>query len=1586
MASGPIRILHIEDSEDDSRLVLRNLRVNGLTVALLRVDAAGPLREALLAQDWDIVLCDYSVPGLELVAVMDLVREHAPGIPVVLVTGTVGEEAVADLMRGGIADVVLKDRLKLRLAVIVQREVGLVRLRRVTELRQRRIETVLGFFSEVTRWHEALDASLEYLATTFAAAVAVVSEITGDPPIYAPVASWATSRLAAFGADLKTHPPTPVSPLTSDSVRRGVPLVVARLSEQLSQGSPVIAAKAVAAGLDALVMQPLRANGRRFAITLMFADDGAPLDEISGELAAISVALQPVLYRKISEDQRALLNSGLEEALSGVLITEAAPVDAPGPRIVYANRAMCRMTGYERDDLLGQTPFMFHGPGTDAGALARLHRALAAAEPIRLELQTYRRDGTAFWIDLSITPMREQDRVTHFIAVQTDITERRRLEQERRQRDASFRLLFESNPMPMWVYDIETLAFLQVNNAAITQYGWSRDEFLARTVTDVLPAEHRAAARVRIRELHATQAVTSATHVTATGERIAVRSAVHGIDYEGHAANMAVIWDVTEVEHARRELHRKNEAMAELTERLAARTAELADAADLVRIGTWSMEFNPRRIVWSPETFSILGQDPAIFLVDSNRVLACIHPDDRASSQAAYRSMMRDGVDRPREYRIVRPSGEVRILRELQRLRRDARGRKVGLTGVIQDITEDVQLRRDAQRWADAVEHAGVGITIADPRTATVLYANAAFAAQCGVPRDELVGRHVADFYPPAERERIRRLRAEVEVVGHLVHEADCLRHDGSVYPAMISVTYVRPADGSPPYRIGTTLDISQHKAAEARAQREIRRWADAVEHAGVGISIVDADTATVLYANPAFAAQHGMGGDEIAGKSVADFYVPAERERIGRIRAQLEAVGHVVYEADALRHDGSVYPAMISVTYVRPADGSPAYRIGTTLDISKHREAEARAQREIRRWADAVEHAGVGIRIVDAATTTVLYANTAFAAQHGMRPDEVVGKHLSVFYAPSEHARLELLRSEIETLGHVVYEADRLRQDGSVFPAMMSVTYVRPADGSPPYRIGTSLDISKHKAAEARAKREIQLWSDAVKHAGFGTTIVDTATETVLYANPTFAAQHAMRADQVVGHRVLDAYPPSEHARVERMLSTIQTDGHVMFEADRLRRDGSVFPALISVTYVRPADGSPPYRIGTILDITEQKAARREIQLWFSAVQHAGIGIVIVDAATETIRYANPAFAALHAMQPDQVVGNKILWPYVAADHARVAEILATVETAGHVVFEADRVRSDGSVFPGMIGVTYVRPDDGTPPYRIGTCLDITRLKAAEARALQMQRLATLGEMAAGLAHELNQPLAVVNMAAQNAIAMLEGGGEPAAVVAKLNRMMEQTGRATEIIRNVTMFGRRSSGPAVAARIPDAVDNTLAMLHSRLRAGGIKVRRALPPDLPEAMLALVPLEQVLINLLTNAADAYAAADVAERVIGIEAWREGAEVVLSVADAAGGIPDAVRARIFEPFFTTKAVGQGTGLGLSISYDIVTGAGGSLRVRNQTGGAVFEIRLPARPLQATAPPSAAPPFAGASLSLGRRPPTLTGDPFESTGQS
>ena len=685
---NPVSILLIEDDSNDAALIRRALRDYSRQITFAHVDTETTLRAALDAHTWDIALCDYSLPGLTLDIILGVLEQNAPGLPIVMVTGTVGEEAVADLMRRGVADVVLKDRLASRLVPILTREIGQSRQRRLAEARMQRVAAVLGFFNEATDWRAAMELSLAHIGETFGAGLAVMCELTADDQILQPIAEWANGSPARqLRALLNATSVKAKHSLLGRSMLLKEPIATRFVDVPDLPRLPLSYA-AANNGMVSFASQPLPVGGRSFGIALTFPFEHDNLQDVLFELDAISKALLPVLFRKISDSERTLLLDALNATSSGVIITEAAPLDAPGPKIVYANQATYSMTGYDQRAMLGNTPRMLQGAETDLAELALVRQALEMGAPVSVEVKNYRRDGIPFWVALDITPVRDRSKLTHFIAIQTDITARRAAEQERLEREASFRMLFENNPMPMWVYDLATLAFLEVNTAAVLQYGWSREAFLQRTVYDINPAADPVKLASAWGAPDAGHSTVAATHSTATGERLAVRVARHGITYQGGRAMLAVIWDITEMERGRSELRRVNEDLAQTTEVLRARTADLIDAVRLARMGTWSLSFTPRVTTWSPETYAILGQDPAHFIITPASILGCIHPDDRAMFGAGYKQLGQTGGTHEMEYRIIRPSGDVRVLRELARPKYDAAGAMIGMAGVMQDVTE----------------------------------------------------------------------------------------------------------------------------------------------------------------------------------------------------------------------------------------------------------------------------------------------------------------------------------------------------------------------------------------------------------------------------------------------------------------------------------------------------------------------------------------------------------------------------------------------------------------------------------------------------------------------------------------------------------------------------------------------------------------------------------------------------------------------------------------------------------------------------------------------------------------------------------
>jgi C4-dicarboxylate-specific signal transduction histidine kinase len=234
---------------------------------------------------------------------------------------------------------------------------------------------------------------------------------------------------------------------------------------------------------------------------------------------------------------------------------------------------------------------------------------------------------------------------------------------------------------------------------------------------------------------------------------------------------------------------------------------------------------------------------------------------------------------------------------------------------------------------------------------------------------------------------------------------------------------------------------------------------------------------------------------------------------------------------------------------------------------------------------------------------------------------------------------------------------------------------------------------------------------------------------------------------------------------------------------------------------------------------------------------------------------------------------------------------------------------------------------------------------KEASAQIIQASKLATLGEMATSVAHELNQPLNVIRMAAGNGRRKISNGtADPQYLTDKLQRIEEQTARAAVIIDHMRMFGRKAKENPEPVDPREVVTNALSLVGEQLRLAGIEIVTELPQDYPSVLGHTIQMEQVVLNLLTNARDALAGRD-GEAKITVRVFEDDKGVHVTSEDTGGGIPDDVLPRIFEPFYTTKEMGKGTGLGLSVSYGIIRDMNGTIVAENIDGGARFTVTLP-----------------------------------------
>ncbi len=349
-------------------------------------------------------------------------------------------------------------------------------------------------------------------------------------------------------------------------------------------------------------------------------------------------------------------------------------------------------------------------------------------------------------------------------------------------------------------------------------------------------------------------------------------------------------------------------------------------------------------------------------------------------------------------------------------------------------------------------------------------------------------------------------------------------------------------------------------------------------------------------------------------------------------------------------------------------------------------------------------------------------------------------------------------------------------------------------------------------------------------------------------------------------------------------------------------------------------------------------------------------------------ITYVNPAFCEMVGFRPDELLGHSTPAPYwppeLAGDYQKRQEIrLAGQHAPPREGFESVFMRKDGSRFPVLIIEAPLINHDGLQTGWMSAFLDISEQRRVEelSRASQERlqataRLATVGEMASLLSHELNQPLAAISGYATGSINLLKSPVAPGAlpdIEVAMRRIAEQAERAGKVIKSVHDFVRRRDKAREPVAPQALLDAIMPLVSLQARKLGVRVDTRVKQNLPTVLCDRTMVEQVLLNLARNAMQAMDQAGIDQPSLVIEVRRPAAALQsaaaqgwleFSVADVGRGIPEAVQQQLFTPFFTTKS--EGMGLGLSLCRTVVEQHGGFLGFApNRPQGTIFRFTLP-----------------------------------------
>ena len=406
--------------------------------------------------------------------------------------------------------------------------------------------------------------------------------------------------------------------------------------------------------------------------------------------------------------------------------------------------------------------------------------------------------------------------------------------------------------------------------------------------------------------------------------------------------------------------------------------------------------------------------------------------------------------------------------------------------------------------------------------------------------------------------------------------------------------------------------------------------------------------------------------------------------------------------------------------------------------------------------------------------------------------------------------------------------------------------------------------------------------------------------------------------------------------------------------EEKGLNRDGTEAHWIAVTSPVTNARGEMVAAMEVCLDITPRKKLENELERseakYHDIFNNIPNPVFVLDLEILEILNCNHSVETVYGYSQDDLIGRSFseLFPEEDREHYTFKmRTAAFINQAVHISRTGKRLSVNIRISPSEFQEQSVL---------LVTTSDVTKRLEVEQQLQHASKMATLGEMATGVAHELNQPLSVIKTVSSFFCKKIERREslDEDTLFTMLSKVDSNVDRATKIISHMRMFARKSGVKLVPVQVNDVLERAFDIFRQQLKARGIEVVWDVEAGLPEIMADPDRLEQVLINLVINARDAIEEerrgrdAAKGDKQIVLRTRSAGERVVLEVSDNGPGIPAELLDKVFDPFFTTKEVGKGTGLGLSISYGIVKDCGGDIRVTSANGGgARFIIEFPIR---------------------------------------
>jgi two-component system, cell cycle sensor histidine kinase and response regulator CckA len=875
------------------------------------------------------------------------------------------------------------------------------------------------------------------------------------------------------------------------------------------------------------------------------------------------------------------------------------------------------------------------------------------------------------------------------------------------------------------------------------------------------------------------------------------------------------------------------------------------------------------------------------------------------------------------------------------------------------DITERKRAADALEMFRTLVDRVNDAIEVIDPETGRFLDINEKACADLGYAREELLSLSVGDVDPGMDPTMFKVNKEKLWDAGALILESVRRRKDGSTFPVEVNMKWVW-LDRD--YMVAVVRDISERKKNEAALRSSEERLRACIDNTpNVAVQWYD-NQGRVLFWNAASEVLFGWTGAEALGKTLDQLMLDKSQaaallQAFHEVSASGKSVGPGEFQFH--RRDGSTGVCLSTIFTIPAPDGSHHF-VCMDVDLTERKRAEEAVRRSEQQYASLVNNIEGIVWEADPQTLEMKFVS--FQAQR------ILGYPVPKWTASRTFWQDHLHPEDREvTVAHRREQSQRgeshdvqyrmLAADGRVVWIQDFVTVV--ADGGSPAALrGVMADITERKVAQEAIQHERQQLRTLIDLLPDVIYVKDTESRFIV-ANQALARRFGKTSPtEVLGLSDLDFFPAEQAALYRDNEQEVLAGKPVINdECQVVFPDGQVRTVLTTKIALCDDKGVALGLVGVGRDISERKAAetalRKNEEFFRSLIENTSDLITVLN-GRGIITFQSPSSERIMGYKPDQLIGQNCLDYIHPEDTTRVRKALEQTRLNPGMQIPAEvRFRHQSGEWRTLQAMGKSIPGQAEDGFIVVNSRDLTETRKLEEQFRQSQKMEAIGQLAGGVAHDLNNILTVVHMQ----LDLLKHGDPLSAIQLESVVDIEKAARrAADLTRQLLMFSRRQAAQKTNLDLNAVVTNITKMLQRILGEDvGMHISYAPQPLPVHADTGMM--EQILMNLAVNSRDAMPDGGrlvIETSVVELDAFaasqraqaRAGRFACLAVSDTGSGIPKEILPRIFEPFFTTKDVGKGTGLGLATVFGILQQHHGWINADSEVGrGTTFRMYLP-----------------------------------------